>query len=229
MRSSIIVALLALGCSSASPGTEASPRSAPPETQAELPRTREHANPPDAQLGTLPDGVGIAVGQPAPVVTVRDLEGEELLLSSLWRDRRVLLFFYRGGWCPYCNFQIHQLAEAFSHFDERGVGLAAISVDRVQEATRTSALWEIPFPVLSDQDLAAHDAFRVRNEVDAETLERLRSMGMDLEESAGREHHVIAVPAIFLIDQEGVVRWAHADLDYRTRPSPAQVLGALPE
>ena len=234
MRLLISVSLVAsLGCASAPAAEEPAPQlvrvsgSETPTPRA-TPSTREYANPPADALGTLPQGYGVEVGQPAPRVTVQDMDGEAVELESLWRDQPVLLVFYRGGWCPYCNFQIHELTEAFEAFRERGVGLAVISVDRAEASARTSASWEIPFPVLSDPDLAAHQAFHVGNEVEPETLDRLRAMGMDLEHSSGREHHVIAVPAIFLIDREGVVTWAHADLDYRRRPSPEQVLGAIP-
>lgn len=208
------------------PEPEAEPQVEPePEPDMEHPRSRAYENPEDG-LGTTPEGVGVAVGEPAPDAEVRTYEGDEIQLSSLWADGAVLLVFYRGGWCPYCNFQVHELAEAFPRFEERGVTPAMISVDRPEESARTRASWEIPFPVLSDQDLEAHRAYRVSNEVDAETLERLRGMGVDLETHSAREHHTIAIPAIFLIDEQGTIRWAHADHDYRTRPSAEQVLEA---
>ena len=103
----------------------------------------------------------------------------------------------------------------------------AISVDRIEEAAKTQATYSIPFPVLSDPDLAAHTAYRVTHRVEADEFSRLQGFGMDLEGASGQTHHVIATPALFVIDAEGVVRWAHADRDYTVRPSPSQILAAF--
>ncbi|MFO7565472.1 MAG: peroxiredoxin-like family protein [Enhygromyxa sp.] len=180
-----------------------------------------------ATLGTLPEGLGVAVGQPAPDATVLTFEGKPTQLSEVFAGRPTLLVFYRGGWCPFCNSQIHQLTEAHAEFDKRGVSLAAISVDRAEESAKTKARYTIPFPVLADPDLAAHEAFRVTHEAPDEELERLAGFGMDLEAASGRTHHTIAVPSMFLVDQAGVVRWAHADPDYKVRPSTEQLLAAI--
>lgn len=102
-----------------------------------------------------------------------------------------------------------------------------VSVDRVDEAAKTQASWEIPFPVLSDPTLNAHNAWNVNFVVDEETIKKYARFGIDLEESSGQTHHTIAVPSMFLVDRDGVVRWAHAELDYRTRPTVEQVLVAI--
>jgi peroxiredoxin len=67
----------------------------------------------------------------------------------------------------------------------------------------------------------------VLHQVDDSELARLTSFGIDLEKASGRAHHAIAVPAAFLVDRKGVVRWAHADPGYKVRPSTAQILGAI--
>lgn len=125
------------------------------------PRRRAYANPPDSNVGTLPPGSGVAVGQQAPDAAVRDAEGREVRLRELVTTGPVLLVFYRGGWCPYCNSQIHELTAAYPEYKKRGVTPVAISVDRVEESAKTQATYTIPFPVLSDSDLAAHRAYRV--------------------------------------------------------------------
>ena len=175
----------------------------------------------------MPADVGIGVGQRAPDVTVKDAEGRDVELNDLIADGPVLLVFYRGGWCPFCNFQIRELTTAYPEYRRRGVTPVAISVDRTEETARTRATYTIPFPVLSDSDLAAHRAYRVVHHADDAEVERLRGFGMDIERASGRDHHVIAIPSLFVIDKDGVVRWAHADPNYRTRPSTGQVLAAI--
>ena len=189
---------------------------------------KQHATPPAERLGTLPPDTGIPVGRPAPGVLVRDALGSPVRLDDAVRTHsETLIVFYRGGWCPYCNYQIHELTTAYSEFQKRGIAILAISVDRAEEAARTQATYEIPFPVLADPDLEAHRAFRVTREVGDEELARLKGMGMDLERSSGQTHHQVAVPAMFLVDSSGLVRWAHADHDYKVRPSVAQILAAI--
>lgn len=179
------------------------------------------------RVGTLPPKVGIPVGRPAPDALLRDSDGHEVRLEDLVTNGPILLVFYRGGWCPFCNFQIRELTKAYPEFEKRGVTPVAVSVDDVDEAAKTQATYTIPFPVLSDPDLAAHRALRVAHYADEAEVAKLRGFGIDIERSSGRKHHTIAIPSIFIIDVEGVVRWAHADRDYKVRPSTEQLLAAI--
>ncbi len=72
----------------------------------------QHRLPPEAEVGVLPPNIGIPVGQRAPNATVVDTEGHEVQILDLTRKGPILLVFYRGGWCPFCNFQIHELTAA---------------------------------------------------------------------------------------------------------------------
>ncbi|MFO0601123.1 MAG: peroxiredoxin family protein [Myxococcaceae bacterium] len=190
-------------------------------------RSKVTAETPVARLGTLPAGLGVAVGQPVPNVTAKDLDGKQVSLAEFTAKGPTLLVFYRGGWCPFCNFQIRELAAAAPKFAAQGISLLAVSVDRPDEGVKTRARYALPFPVLSDSDLAFVNGFNVANRVTDEEVARLGGFGMDLEASSARTHHVIAVPSLFLIDRAGIVRWAHADTDYKTRPKPEQILAAL--
>lgn len=192
-------------------------------------REKAYSAPPASQLGTRPDGVGVPVGATAPDFEVRDIDGRATKLSTLNQRGALLLSFYRGGWCPYCSFEIHALTKAYPEFEKRGVTPVAISVDRPEEGSRAKATYEIPFPVLSDPDLVAHGAYRVVHKADAAETERLTSFGIDLEKASGRSHHSFAIPAFFLIDKDGRVRWAHADPDYKVRPSIEQLLAVIDE
>jgi len=101
-------------------------------------------------------------------------------LRDLASRGSLLVTFYRGGWCPFCNFQIRELTTAFPEFRRRGVTPIAISVDRVEEAAKTSATCEIPFPVLPDPNLVAHRAFRVVRHVGDAEFARLKGKGLDI-------------------------------------------------
>lgn len=178
-------------------------------------------------LGSNAPDIGIAVGTQVPDFTVTTHEGEPTVLAELLTEGPLLVVFYRGGWCPYCNLQIRQMTQAWPAFEARGVLPVLISVDRPDAAALAQRTYEIPFPVLSDPALAAHGAFNVILTVDAETRAQYRNHGIDLEAWSGRNDGSIAVSSAFLVGADGVVRWAHSDLDYSTRPSVEQLLGVI--
>jgi peroxiredoxin len=182
---------------------------------------------PDGKLGRAPPDLGIPIGQSAPDVSASDDEGHEVRLLDLVKEHAILVVFYRGGWCPYCNFQIHELTLAYPEFERRHVRPVAISVDAPDQGAKTRATYAIPFPVLSDPDLVVHRAFRVVHHAEDSEVARLKSFGLDIERYSGKTHHEFAVPSLFLVDQHGVVRWAHVDTDYKVRPSPGQILTAI--
>lgn len=191
------------------------------------PTPKETTAPAADRVGTLAAGTGIPVGQKVPDGRVLGLDGKPVALSSLYAKGPILLVFYRGGWCPYCNFQIREMTTAFSEYHKRGVTPVAVSVERPEEGAATRATYAVPFPILSDADLALIEPFHVVNQVEGKQLEMLGKYGIDLEGASGRTHHVIAIPSLFLIDRGGVVRWAHSDPTYTVRPATAQILAAI--
>ena len=180
-----------------------------------------------AQLGNLAGGQGLASGAKAPSVSVKTSVGEPLALADLWQKGPILLVFYRGGWCPFCNFQIREFVKSQAEYDKRGVTPVFISVDTVDESKKTAATYDIPFPVLVDPDLSAHRAFSVTRKASDAEVEKLMGYQIDIEKASGATHHEMAVPSIFLIDETGTVRWSHSDPDYKHRPSTEQLLGVL--
>jgi peroxiredoxin len=183
------------------------------------------AETPDAKLGTAEPGFGLAVGQRAPDATLEDISGKNQKLSDLYEAGPTFVVFYRGGWCPFCNLQLHDLAASKAEFDKRGVRLVAISVDKPTEEAKTQAKDGIPFPMLSDSKLVAHKAFKVVHAATAEEQKKMAGFGLDLSAYSGETHKSYAVPSVFLVDKTGVIRFAHVNQDFKTRPSAKQLLG----
>ncbi len=205
--------VLLAACSRPAPGTPPSPH--------------EYSPTPADRLGVLAPNTGIPVGQKIPDVHGRDLEGHDVPLASAHAKGPVLLVFYRGGWCPWCNFEMRALTEAYPEFQKRGIALLAISVDKPDVEAKLRAVYSIPFPVLSDSDAAIIQAFHVVKTVGGAEGFLMKAFGVDLEASSGREHHQIAIPSLFLVDRAGIVRWAHSDPDFKVRPTTAQILAAV--
>jgi peroxiredoxin len=203
----------------------AAPTAAPatPRAADAAPRVPLQETPAD-RLGSVPTGFGLAVGSKAPDATLPDVTGQSQRLSALYASGPVFVVFYRGGWCPFCNLQLHRLATAMPQFKQKGLQIAAISVDTPGEEAKTQAKQGVPFPMLSDTDLAVHKAFHVVHVPPDAEAKALADYGIDLEKYSGQRHHSFAVPAIFLIDRTRTIRWQHVDQDYKTRPTPAQML-----
>jgi peroxiredoxin len=207
--------------------TLTSPAKATPTASAAARPMKEYGAPAPDRVGTLAPGTGIPVAQKVPDVQARDLDGKDVSLSSLYTKGPILLAFYRGGWCPFCNSENHALATAYPEYQKRGVTPVTVSVDTPDAEAKTKATYAIPFPVLSDSNASMIEAFHVVNKVDDATVAKMKGFGVDLEAYSGKTHHEIAVPSLFLIDRSGVVRWAHSDPDYKVRPSTAQILAAI--
>ena len=211
----LLVPLLS-ACESRTPAVAPKFEASPPKAFTE---TAEDA------VGTREDGLGLAVGVVPPSFEIRDFRGEPFSSAKL-SDADTLVVFYRGGWCPYCNFQIRELSQSHEKFEALGVSLVAISVDRADAAAATQRAYDVPFPVLSDPDLNAHEAFNVVLQLGSVGVAGLAAYGHDIEKWSGKDHHKMAVPAVFLV-RDGKVAWAHVARDYKTRPSTEQLLAAV--
>jgi peroxiredoxin len=190
-------------------------------------RTPELGVTSESTLGTNTDGIGLTANSPVPAFEIDSHEGDRVRFGDLVQQGPLLVIFYRGGWCPYCNLQIRQLTQAWPEFESREVLPVLISVDKTDGAALAQRTYEIPFPVLSDTTLAAHEAFDVVLDLDEETVEKYLGYGIDLNAWSGRSDGKIAVSSAFLVNIEGTVVWAHTDTDYRTRPSVAQLLEVI--
>ena len=173
------------------------------------------------------DKYGLATGQTAPDFTVKTDAGDIFSLRGSLKKGPAVLVFYRGGWCPFCQMQIRELQKNAVEFKKRGATLAALSVDQVVYASETSEKEKLGFPLLSDPDAEVLEKYRLLFHVDDATMDKYTKYGLDLEKASGRSHHTIAVPAVFVIDSKGIIRWAYVNEDYKVRAKIAGMLKAL--
>ena len=198
---------------------------APPvKTAGTSGRTRFKPFTPTSVLGTQPEGFGLRVGSSLPIVNAQSIEGKEVSLQSLLGNEHVLLVFYRGAWCPYCNFQVRELQKNAAAFQKLGVKPVLISVDQPGITKQVAKERGISLTLLSDPELEVHRAFRVVNRLDDARIAKLKRGNMDVEAHSGRTHQSVAVPAVFLLSPQGRVEFAHVERDYKSRPSAAQLL-----
>jgi len=167
------------------------------------------------------------VGEPAPEFTLADQRGEQVSLAELLRDGPVVLVFYRGEWCPYCNLQLRTFQAHLGQLAEHGAQLVAISPQTPDHSLSMAEQNELGFRVLSDVGASVIDEYGLRFEVDQQLRALTESVGNDIGAHNGPAGWTLPAASTFVIDRDGVVRYAHVRGDWRERAEPADVLAAL--
>lgn len=170
---------------------------------------------------------GLNNGEVAPDFTVTVNDGSTFHMKDALAEGPLVLVFYRGGWCPYCQVQLRELQTNVEEFHKRGAKLVALSVDKVESAQETMTKENLGFPLLTNPDADVLASYHLTLKLDDATLEKYETYGIDVEKASGKTHHTIAVPAVFVIDESGVIRWSYVNENYKVRASISDILGAL--
>jgi peroxiredoxin len=140
----------------------------------------------------------------------------------------VVLSFYRGEWCPYCNLELRALQSALSRFKAYGASVIAISPQTPDHSLSVAEKKPLAFEVLSDVDQAVIRAYRLQFTVSADIKDLyLNTFHNDLSAQAADGSWDLPIPATFVIDRAGIIRARHVSADYRTRMDPVEIEAAL--
>lgn len=184
-----------------------------------------------ADLG-LPDRFPnvLRVGQVAPDFTLNDAVGKPVSSAALREQGPVIISFYRGAWCPFCNIELRNLQLALPKFQELGATLIAISPEKPDYAMPMIERENLAFGVLSDPGNLVAKQFGLVYQLDGEARRvSLETFGTDLPTFNGDESWELPVPATYVIDQKGKVKLAFFDPEFRNRVEPMAILEALRE
>lgn len=169
----------------------------------------------------------IGVGDPAPDFVLPNAHGEMLSLADLLRSGPVVVTFYRGGWCPYCNIQLRAYQAALPEIGALGAQLFAISPQLPDGSLSTAETNELTFDVLSDVGNTVARRFGLVYALPEELRAALRTNNKALPGINGDESWELPVPATYVIGQGRRVALAAIDVDYRSRLEPEAILTAL--
>jgi peroxiredoxin len=173
-----------------------------------------------------PQGVTpVAVGSAAPAFTAREVDGRVFRFQPQSLKRPTLIILYRGGWCPFCNAHLKDLRSVEPKIVALGYDVLFLSSDR-PEILYSSLKEKVDYHILSDATMAGARALGVAYRLDDETYQKYKSFGVDLEETQGEKHHELPVPALFIVDRSGIVRFRYFNADYRVRLPADKVLAA---
>ena len=170
----------------------------------------------------------IKIGEKAPDFKLPNPLGKDVQLSDLLSKGPVVVTFYRGSWCPYCNLQLRALQAKLKEIESLGATLVAISPEVPDASMTKNEISNMDFTVLSDQDAKVASQYGVAWEVPEFLLDHMRiDRELDLKEINNGNGSVLPIPATFIIGTNGLVQWNYVNVDYRTRSEPDEIIEAL--
>ncbi|VXA91656.1 peroxiredoxin-like family protein [Maribacter litoralis] len=170
----------------------------------------------------------IKIGEKAPDFKLPNPLGKDVQLYDLLSKGPVVVTFYRGSWCPYCNLQLRALQAKLKEIESLGATLVAISPEVPDASLTKNEISNMDFTVLSDQDAKVASQYGVAWEVPEFLLDHMRiDRELDLKEINNGNGSVLPIPATFIIGTNGLVQWNYVNVDYRTRSEPDEIIEAL--
>lgn len=165
-------------------------------------------------------------GMKAPGFTVRDVENKAFRFESGAQTNPIVLTFFRGGWCPYCNLHLSEMRLAEKQLKEMGFDIWFISIDKPELLLASLDDPGIGYTIFSDSSLEATRAFGLAFRVDDALFEKYQGYGIDLEKASGENHHVLPAPATYIIGKDGIINFAYINPNYKVRLHPDVLLAA---
>lgn len=167
---------------------------------------------------------GLFINSKAPEFKLKDQSGIEVALKDLRKKGPVVLLFYRGNWCPFCNRQLRALQDSLTLIYDKGAQVVAITPEKGEGIDSTISKTGAVFPILYDEDMKTAAAYEVAFGVDDKTVSRYKMAGIDLLKTNAQKNAVLPVPAVYIINKEGTVTYRFFDDNYRNRVPVSVIL-----
>lgn len=177
-----------------------------------------------AQSGVLQKAKN--VGDTAPDFTLPDATGKNVSLATLLQKGPVVLIWYRGEWCPYCNLQLHDIQKHLKDFKAENAEVVAISPEKPDNGWRLQDRENIEFHVLSDVNSKTAEAYGVVYTLPPDVAERIQQK-FDIHERNADNSNRLPLAATYVIGQDGIITYAYLDSDYRKRAETTDIITHL--
>jgi peroxiredoxin len=197
------------------------PYNAPPQVHATMKKAT------DALIASGQAERALKAGDKAPEFTLQDPDGNPVSSVELLAKGPLVLSFYRGVWCPYCNMELQALEAALPAIRDLGASLVAISPQIKANSRKSVRQNELSFPILSDSKNDVAAAFGLRFTLPDYLIELYKSFGNDLPKINDDPSWTLPMPARFVIGTDGIITYAEVNPDYTLRPDPSELLPAL--
>jgi len=169
----------------------------------------------------------LRAGDEAPDFTLKDPDGKIVSSRDLLAKGPLVVSFYRGVWCPYCNLELQALEAARPEIEARGANLVAISPQTAPNSRKSQRDNKLSFPILSDAKSEVANAFGIRFALPDYLVEIYQSFKNDLPTINDDPSWVLPMPARYVIGRDGMIVYAEINPDYTQRPDPSVLLPVL--
>jgi peroxiredoxin len=170
---------------------------------------------------------GLKNGDMAPDITGMDQNGKSVELKKLLTRGDVVVVFYRGQWCPYCNKQLSKINDSLSLITAKGATVIAVTPETADNIKSTIKKTKASYPIIEDKDMTIMKSYKVNFAVDAETITKYKKYGIDFEKANGANGANLPVPATYVIGKDGTIKYVFFNADYSKRPSIKEILDNL--
>ena len=171
---------------------------------------------------------GLLVNDLAPNFTGKDQTGKEITLKTELKKGSVVLVFYRGQWCPFCNKQLKQLEDSLSFIKAKGATVLTITPEKAENIEKTISKTKASYSIIHDEGLDIMKKYDVAFKVDDKTIESYKKYGIDFTEANGVSNGAnLPVPAVYIINMEGKIVYKYFDANYRKRSTVKEILSYL--
>ena len=167
------------------------------------------------------------VGDKAPSFNLKDPEGNDVSSSEFLAKGPLIVRFYRGVWCPYCNLELQALQAALPEFKKLGASLVAISPQTAPNSRKSTRQNNLTFPILSDTKGEVGAAFGLKFNLPDYLVALYKSLKNDLPSFNDDPAWTLPMPARYVIGQDGTILYAEVNPDYTRRPEPEDMLPSI--
>lgn len=167
------------------------------------------------------------IGARPQLPTLPALNGSTVDLAALSAEHILVLVFYRGGWCPYCNVALNAFAKREPEFAAANARIVAITPELDANAASTETNNKITFPILLDRGNAFARELGLVFSLPESLRPLYRQIGIDLAAHNGEASHELPIPATYVIDRSGAIVWSFVESDFTRRAEPDAVLAAV--
>lgn len=169
----------------------------------------------------------LQAGKMAPAFQLPNAQGGNFSLEDALKKGPVVLAFYRGEWCPYCNMQLHAYQKRLSEFRSLGAELVAVSPEVYDAAKETITKGDLEFPVLTDKGNKVARSYGIVFPIGDDLKAVYQKFGIDLAKNQGNGDWELPLAATYVIGQDKNVVWSFLSADYTQRAEPDEIIKVL--
>ena len=169
----------------------------------------------------------IKIGETIPNFSLKNAKNEVVNSSDILKNGKMIIAFYRGSWCPYCNLELKALQEKISEFKEKNATLVAISPQSPDNSLTVIEKHHLTFEVLTDKDNVFAKQLGIVFELQDFVLPYYHALGIDLSSFNENTNNSLPIPAVFVVNESSKIIYKFADANYMNRIDIDELLKTL--